>query len=59
MSQQPTSLARPDLKLPESGKSMEDVLTAMVLASQDDVRWRDGKVFSLVYAADKEVGDLL
>jgi glutamate/tyrosine decarboxylase-like PLP-dependent enzyme len=47
------------LHLPKEGESMEQVLTAMALASQGDVRWRDGKVFSLVYAADQEVSDLL
>jgi sphinganine-1-phosphate aldolase len=47
------------IQFPTQGRSKEDVLEAMEAARQNDVRWRQGKVFSLVYAADQEVSDLL
>lgn len=45
--------------LPAHGRSRSDVLTAMQAARDHDVRWREGRVFSLVFNAGDEVRDLL
>ena len=44
---------------PVQSRSKEEVLTAMQAARQDDVRWQQGKAFSLVYSAGDQVSELL
>ncbi|MCA9948671.1 MAG: aspartate aminotransferase family protein [Anaerolineales bacterium] len=48
-----------DISLPVQGQSKTDVLARMQAWRQDDLDWRDGRVFSLVFHADSEAGDLL
>ncbi len=45
--------------LPPQGMSRENVLQAMRTARQQDVRWQEGRAFSLVYQAGEEVASLL
>lgn len=47
------------LILPEDGRSKTDVLAQMDALRQDDVAWRDGRVFSLVFHAGSEASQLL
>lgn len=44
---------------PEKGKTKEEVLAAMQAARSNDVRWQDGKAFSLVYYAGEQVSELV
>ncbi len=44
--------------LPKNRSSKEDVLSQMKTMRERDVKWRDGKVFSLVFAADDELAAL-
>ena len=44
---------------PAQGRSKSDVLAAMKAARDRDVRWREGRVFSLVFNAGDEVSDVL
>jgi sphinganine-1-phosphate aldolase len=46
-------------QLPLKGRPKQDVLAAMKELGQKDVRWREGKVFSLVFYAGDEVTELL
>lgn len=46
-------------RLPARGQPRERVLEAMRELRRDDVQWRDGRVWSLVFYADDEVTDLL
>ena len=43
------------MPLPSSGLPRRDVLDRLDALRAHDVRWRDGKVFSLAYLADEEV----
>ena len=45
--------------LPTHGRSKTDVLNTMKAARDKDVRWREGRVFSLVFNAGDEVNDVL
>jgi sphinganine-1-phosphate aldolase len=45
--------------LPLQGRSKADVLDTMKAARDKDVRWREGRVFSLVFNAGDEVSDVL
>ena len=47
------------LCLPENGRSKEDVLKAMQAVREKDVKWQQGKAFSLVFYAGDQVADLL
>lgn len=47
------------ITLPREGISQERILSSMEAIRQDDVKWQEGKVFSLVYSAGEEAGDLL
>lgn len=47
------------VSFPAQGKSKSDVLEAMKAARDRDVRWREGRVFSLVFNAGDEVSDVL
>lgn len=44
---------------PTHGLPKEKILQTMRAARADDVKWHDGKVFSLVYHAGDEISDLL
>jgi len=44
---------------PSTGRSKEDVLSAMQAARDHDVRWQQGRVFGLVYHISDEIDDLL
>jgi glutamate/tyrosine decarboxylase-like PLP-dependent enzyme len=45
--------------LPRTGRSADSVLETMQQARGEDARWRDGKVWSLVYNAGDETTELL
>jgi len=45
--------------LPRNGRSREDVLAQMRQMRRDDLRWQDGKLFSLVFSAGEEANQLL
>lgn len=47
------------MELPKNGRTKEDVLSQLRAWKKDDVRWQDGKVFSLVYSAGEEAQSLL
>jgi glutamate/tyrosine decarboxylase-like PLP-dependent enzyme len=47
------------IRFPSKGKSKAEVISALKDARQRDVRWRDGKAFSLVYYAGEEVSQLV
>lgn len=46
-------------KLPEHGRSRDEILAQMDTMRSRDANWRDGRVFSLVYFAGDDVLDLL
>ncbi|MFX0000343.1 MAG: pyridoxal phosphate-dependent decarboxylase family protein [Candidatus Hodarchaeota archaeon] len=52
-------MARPKVVLPENGLSEEDVLKEMEQIRKDDINWRDGKIWSLVYHATDEHTEML
>jgi sphinganine-1-phosphate aldolase len=45
--------------LPRQGRSADDVLETIAQARGEDARWKDGKVWSLVYNAGDETTELL
>lgn len=47
------------MEFPQEPTPREDVLRMLAEAGQHDVRWRDGRLFSLVYHAGDEHGRLL
>lgn len=47
------------IAFPACSKTKTEVLGALNAARQHDVRWRDGKAFSLVYRVDDEVSEVL
>ena len=47
------------IQLPAKGRPKQDILAAMEAFRQKDVKWREGKVFSLVFYAGDEVTDIL
>ena len=47
------------MKLAANGKSREEVLGAMKVMRERDAKWKDGRVFSLVYYAGDDVLELL
>ncbi len=47
------------IQLPSRGTPKRAVLDAMQAARWHDVKWKQGKVFSLVFHAGDEIGDLL
>ena len=47
------------LPFPSTGKTKDEVLSAMRAARDHDVQWQKGRAFSLVYHAGKDVDDLL
>lgn len=52
-------MARQKVTFPEKGLKEEQVMKKLEEASVDDINWRDGKVWSLVYHASDEHTDLL
>ena len=48
---QPT---RTDLQIPEFGIPAEDLLNELDQRSVKDIKWKDGRVFSLVYYLDED-----
>ncbi|MFX0034830.1 MAG: pyridoxal phosphate-dependent decarboxylase family protein [Candidatus Hermodarchaeota archaeon] len=52
-------MARPKVVIPENGILPDDVLKEMEEISRDDINWRDGKVWSLVYHANDEHYEML
>jgi glutamate/tyrosine decarboxylase-like PLP-dependent enzyme len=52
-------MAEQQIAFPACSKTREEVLSALQAARQHDVRWRDGKAFSLVYRVDDEVSSVL
>ena len=52
-------MARPKVILPETGISESDLLNEMEEIRKNDINWRDGKVWSLVYHATDEHTELL
>ncbi len=46
-------------RLPATGRSKFDILGSMEAARDRDVRWRDGRAFSLVFYPGEEILDLL
>lgn len=47
------------MKIPSKGGTPEEILAKMKAAGANDARWRDGRVFSLVYYAGEEALALL
>ena len=47
------------VQLPMKGKSKEEILETMRIERQNDVQWREGKTFSLVYNVGEDVSDIL
>jgi len=47
------------LSLPPKGNSRKDVLEAMRVARDHDVKWQQGRVFGLVYHVNEEIDSLL
>jgi glutamate/tyrosine decarboxylase-like PLP-dependent enzyme len=54
-----TPRARRLIYLPRKGMSKEATLSRMQALRERDVRWREGRVFSLVYSPGDEASDLL
>lgn len=47
------------IRIPEKGQAAQDILAEIALRQQEDVRWQDGRVWSLVYFAGEAHGQLL
>ena len=47
------------IQLPPKGGPKQDIVATMQALRQKDVKWREGKVFSLVFYAGDEVTDIL
>jgi len=52
-------MARPKVVLPENGISEKDILKQMEEIREDDINWKDGKVWSLVYQASEKHTEML
>jgi len=52
-------MSSPRFRFPKKGTTKEDVIEEMVTSRDHDVRWKEGRTFSLVYNAGEEVTDLL
>ncbi|GAH36862.1 unnamed protein product, partial [marine sediment metagenome] len=48
-------MARPKVVLPENGISEKEILKKMEVIREDDINWKDGKVWSLVYHAEPTI----
>ncbi len=49
----------PPLGLPPSGRPRQEILAQMQALRQHDVKWREGRVWSLVFHAGDEISDFL
>ncbi len=47
------------MELPEHGRARDEILSQLRAWKEKDVRWQDGRVFSLVYSAGEEAQTLL
>ena len=47
-------MKRPKVTFPEDGMSEDELIATMENAKKDDIKWKDGKVWSLVYHASDE-----
>ncbi|MGC8738296.1 MAG: pyridoxal phosphate-dependent decarboxylase family protein [Candidatus Hydrogenedens sp.] len=47
------------ITIPEEGKSKEEILKELELARQNDARWEDGRIFSLVFHFSEEHSELV
>jgi sphinganine-1-phosphate aldolase len=47
------------IRFPKKGQPKDEVMAELAASQMDDVQWREGKTFSLVYHAGEEVTDLL
>lgn len=52
-------MTKTPIRLPQNGAAKETVLTRMQAAREHDVRWQQGRAFSLVFKAGDDVTDLL
>ena len=52
-------MARPKVVLPDKGISEKEVLKKMEEIREDDINWKDGKVWSLVYHASEDHTEML
>ncbi len=52
-------MTEPRIQLPARGRPKHDILATMKALRQKDVRWQEGRVFSLVFDAGDEVTGLL
>ncbi|HUW89689.1 MAG TPA: aspartate aminotransferase family protein [Candidatus Nanopelagicaceae bacterium] len=52
-------MARPKVVLPENGIPEENLLKKMEKIREDDINWKDGKVWSLVYHASEKHTEML
>ena len=52
-------MARPKVVVPENGIPEEELLKMMEVIQEDDIEWRDGKVWSLVYHASDKHTEML
>lgn len=52
-------MSRPKISLPTNGSRKFDVLSQMEALRDQDVRWKEGRVFSLVFYPGEEILDLL
>ncbi|MFQ5421925.1 MAG: pyridoxal phosphate-dependent decarboxylase family protein, partial [Anaerolineae bacterium] len=47
------------MELPRNGRSQNEIMSQLRAWKEKDVRWQDGKVFSLVYSAGEEAQSVL
>jgi sphinganine-1-phosphate aldolase len=47
------------IQLPSRGRAKQDILATMQALREKDVKWREGKVFSMVFYAGDDVTDIL
>lgn len=52
-------MAEPKVTLPKKGKSKEELFSEMEQFRQNDVPWKDGRAFSLVFYPGDEVAEVL
>ncbi|MFQ5435689.1 MAG: hypothetical protein ACE5FD_12505, partial [Anaerolineae bacterium] len=48
-----------EMELPRNGRSQNEIMSQLRAWKEKDVRWQDGKVFSLVYSAGEEAQSVL
>jgi sphinganine-1-phosphate aldolase len=55
----PEAVAPQAAPFPQAGRAKDEILESMRAARTQDARWREGKVFSLVYYGGEEILELL